>query len=401
VQPKVSLEAVRIDGFRSCDGTAFSPHPQLSVLIGPNGSGKTNILQGIALLAAWLTPTAAQAERAGRQAAADTQVTAAFQVGAEALALRATVRLRGNAAPAESVIALKDEWREGGLPGANARGWVEIPFSFLLQARKIGPAATRTRSGTGPLDIPLTVPFMQFYAQHQTPAERITAFRQRIRYYSASQFTDPSQCPSTLEIDPDDLPGAVTPAGRGHRQFLVDLYQLHQTDPARYAAYLGLVGPRGLKLLTSIQWKGGPTGDERTWVRPTVRRDADRLGFNQLSEGTFRSLALVFYLMADDSDLLLLEEPEVGVHRGLLVSLLELIRSQSRHKQILVSTHSDFVLDTVQPENVFAVTRGSRGKTAVRALADGYSAQEMAALREYLRTEGSLGEYWRHFGLES
>ena len=64
---------------------------------------------------------------------------------------------------------------------------------------------------------------------------------------------------------------------------------------------------------------------------PTVIRDADRLSFNQLSEGTFRALALIFYLMADDSDLLLLEEPEVGVvHSGLLVSLLKLIHFTAR-----------------------------------------------------------------------
>ena len=125
------------------------------------------------------------------------------------------------------------------------------------------------------------------------------------------------------------------------------------------------------------------------------------MSFSQLSEGTLRALALVFYLMAGDTDLVLLEEPEVGVHRGLLVSLLELIRSQSQRKQILLSTHSDFVLDYVRPENVFAVTRNAQGKTVVNGLMDGASAKKLADLKDYLRTEGSLGEYWRTFGLES
>jgi len=145
----------------------------------------------------------------------------------------------------------------------------------------------------------------------------------------------------------------------------------------------------------------GRTVRDPVWVIPTVRRDADRLSFSQLSEGTLRALALVFYLLADDTDLVLLEEPEVGIHRGLLVSLLELIRSESQRKQILISTHAEGVLDAVQPENVFAVKRDAQGKTQVRALAQGTAEKDLAALREYLSQEGSLREYWRTFGLES
>jgi len=101
------LEAIRIDGFRSCEGTTFSPHRELSVLIGPNGSGKTNILQGIALLAAWLTPTAVSAARAGGRTSADPRVTAGFRIGDQAMALRATVWVREGGEAPEAALALK------------------------------------------------------------------------------------------------------------------------------------------------------------------------------------------------------------------------------------------------------------------------------------------------------
>jgi hypothetical protein len=204
----IYLESVRIEGFRSCEGTVFSPHRELSVLIGPNGSGKTNILQGIALLAAWLTPTAVSAERAGGRAGADPQVTAGFRIGDQAVALRATVRTRaGGEAPAE-VLALKDEYRVGALPAANARGWVELPLSFLVGSTGAGSRSTR---GKGPLDIPLTVPFMQFYAAHQREAEQIAAFRRGIRYYSASEFTNPALCPTALVLDAEGARTSTKP----------------------------------------------------------------------------------------------------------------------------------------------------------------------------------------------
>ncbi|MFW9998379.1 MAG: AAA family ATPase, partial [Candidatus Odinarchaeota archaeon] len=38
------IKRIQIQDYRSCLDTSFDFHPNLSVLIGPNGSGKTNIL---------------------------------------------------------------------------------------------------------------------------------------------------------------------------------------------------------------------------------------------------------------------------------------------------------------------------------------------------------------------
>jgi len=44
------LKRILIENYRSCLRTSIDLHPNLSVLIGPNSSGKTNILQAIMLL---------------------------------------------------------------------------------------------------------------------------------------------------------------------------------------------------------------------------------------------------------------------------------------------------------------------------------------------------------------
>jgi len=139
---------VRIEGFRSCDGTTFSPHRELSVLIGPNGSGKTNILQGIALLAAWLTPTAGSAERAGGRRAGDPQVTAGFRIGDQAVALRATVRTReGDATIQRSRLGLRDEivqFRHGAaarIAGSGSTIWSPSSWEFNIEYQQWEPHA--------------------------------------------------------------------------------------------------------------------------------------------------------------------------------------------------------------------------------------------------------------------
>ncbi len=125
------------------------------------------------------------------------------------------------------------------------------------------------------------------------------------------------------------------------------------------------------------------------------------MSFNQLSEGTFRSLAMMFYIITGKSSLLLIEEPEVCVHHGLLASFVEIIKQCSRHRQVVVSTHSDYVIDKLKPENVFLVSNNALRGTVVKPISKAMSNRQYAALKTYLDTAGNLGEYWRHSGFES
>jgi DNA repair ATPase RecN len=49
IQP-TSIDALRITNYRSCIDTTIDLQPDLSVLIGPNGTGKTTILNAFMLL---------------------------------------------------------------------------------------------------------------------------------------------------------------------------------------------------------------------------------------------------------------------------------------------------------------------------------------------------------------
>jgi predicted ATPase len=121
---------------------------------------------------------------------------------------------------------------------------------------------------------------------------------------------------------------------------------------------------------------------------------------SQLSEGTFKTMGLLYYLLTSKSRLLLIEEPEVCVHHGLLATIVELTKSVSNSKQIVMSTHSDYVLDKLNPEAVFLVRNmGAKGTFATK-ISKALSKDSYNALKEYLETSGSLGEYWRQGGLD-
>jgi predicted ATPase len=138
---------------------------------------------------------------------------------------------------------------------------------------------------------------------------------------------------------------------------------------------------------------------DRRLIVPTVTVGESELSFAQLSEGTFRTLALLFYIVTDRSQLLLIEEPEACVHHGLLTSVVNIIQEFSAEKQIIFSTHAEAVLDRLEPEQVRLVSRKKSG-TQVNAISAKMSARKFGALKEYLITEGTLGEYWRHSGFD-
>jgi hypothetical protein len=244
--------------------------------------------------------------------------------------------------------------------------------------------------------------------------QRVAEFCRGIRYYGASQFTNPGNCPTSFSIEDDDR-RPISLGAPGHKGILRKIYYASK-QPASddYKQFLSIVGKRGLGLIDGLNFQEVPISSvdytvkvggkltekkkNRLLVIPQFEIGRQMLSPNQLSEGTFKTLALLFHVITDTSSLLLIEEPEVCVHHGLLSSILELIKSSSRRKQIIISTHSDYVLDHIEPENVFRITRDRSSGTVARRLEDALDAQEYLALRDYLSTSGNLGEYWREGG---
>ena len=98
--------------------------------------------------------------------------------------------------------------------------------------------------------------------------------------------------------------------------------------------------------------------------------------------------------------MLLVEEPEIGVHHGLLNSIISLIKSQSKSKQILISTHSDFVLDQLNPEDIVLIDRIVNKGTVAKSLTNSMTKSEYRGLKEYLKESGNLGDYWKESGFQ-
>ena len=108
----------------------------------------------------------------------------------------------------------------------------------------------------------------------------------------------------------------------------------------------------------------------------------------RLSEGTIRYLCLLAILChPTPPPLICLEEPELGLHPDILPGLAELLREASERCQLIVTTHSDTLVDalTDTPESV-VVCEKEKGQTRMKRLDKGDLSHWLEKYR--------LGELW-------
>ena len=113
----------------------------------------------------------------------------------------------------------------------------------------------------------------------------------------------------------------------------------------------------------------------------------------RLSDGTLRYLCLLAILChPNPPPLVCLEEPELGLHPDILPGLADLLREASERCQLIVTTHSDTLVDalTDTPESV-VVCEKENGQTTLRRL----EKDRLSGRLEDYR----LGEYWASGGI--
>ena len=118
---------------------------------------------------------------------------------------------------------------------------------------------------------------------------------------------------------------------------------------------------------------------------------------SQASEGALLLTAFLTLAHGDTPDVLLIEEPENGLHPSRLEMVIDLLRKIStgevgnRPRQVIVTTHNPLLLNYARPEEVRVVRRDPETGTQVRPMTE---ATDLPKLLE----EFAVGELWYMLG---
>lgn len=133
-----------------------------------------------------------------------------------------------------------------------------------------------------------------------------------------------------------------------------------------------------------------PTGpSRRDMILNWREKGSDQIfGPHQLSDGTLRALCLITLLMQPPDDLpalIVVDEPELGLHPYALNVIAALFGKAAHHTQILISTQSSSFLSNFDHEDVIVVSRSGAESQFTRP--------DPTKLDMWLE-EYSLGEVW-------
>jgi predicted ATPase len=85
--------------------------------------------------------------------------------------------------------------------------------------------------------------------------------------------------------------------------------------------------------------------------------------------------------------MLLVEEPENGLHPARISEVMKVLREVAKTTQVVIATHSPLVINELRSEEVSVLTRDAMSGTTVRLIKDTPNFEERAKVY-------ALGELW-------
>lgn len=392
------LTYLRIRNYRALRDVELRDLTPLTVFIGPNGSGKSTVLDALAFLAEAVSGNLQQAwEKRNRFAGMRTRGSEGpieFEV---TISIEPELSLSYTAELIEtesSVICLneqlvrKDAGKEYPLFILEREDQRQI---FLIMSDELPefddePSNNEKRLINGieytvmASYTNISIPHVAFMTRRTGPTRAlIQAFKNLFTSYRYIHLTDDhlkgysdAGPREKLATNGDNLPNV--------------LYYLHTRHPdalARITAQLRRWVPGLADVVTEI------TSDERLLLRFKDASFEKPLPAQYMSEGTMRLAALLTLLYEPNATgLLAIEEPENELHPRLLPRLAEELVKATETRQLLIATHSPFLLDALEPEQVWILHRGADGYTQATRTVD------IPQVKEAVEDGSPLGYLW-------
>lgn len=342
------LAKIEVEGFTSIRSAAVELGP-LNVLVGANGAGKSNFVQALGLL--------------GRIVDSELGLFVGLSGGASALLNTSgskQIRVRLDAPPnsyqATLQAAANDE-----LIFTDESVFFHGDGYPQLYSESIGRGHRETRLHEAASDVAR-------YVLELLRGCRVFHFHDTSADAPVKQMVSTADN-ITLHQDAGNL-GAV-------------LLDLQRSDPAAYRRIVGAirqVAPFFRDFVLKPE-----AGDS---IRLRWRQvDSDSVfSANQMSDGTLRFVCLVTLLLSPTLPaLVVLDEPELGLHPYAIVQLAALLRQASTRSQVLIATQSVTLMNQFAIDDLIVVERTNGTSTFERPDPD--------RLRDWL-DEYSLGELW-------
>lgn len=367
-----------VQGYRSLVDVSLPLRP-LTVMIGPNGSGKTALLELFQLLkeAAQEKLTNGLEKLGGLNGVLSKipngpdrlKVDLAVDIG---LSNQEPLHYRFELAPRDVGYVIPLERLEWPLTSQTPEPYIKAHYEDVYYADPTTSGSVRPTWDYHHSELALAqVPRM--YAGPE-------ALRHGLSQTNFYSFLDVRRR-SAIRL-PQALIPATRPDPNGENLYAV-LYNLRTSYPDSYA-HIEEVLQSGFPGFAHLEFPVVGAGQvTMAWYEEALTAP---LYPGELSEGSLRFLWLATILLSPaNSPLMLIDEPEVSLHPELLKLLAELLQDAATRQQIIVATHSPDLIRWLQPAEIVVLDK-EQGQTQ-------FTWADSLDLAEWLK-EYTLGELW-------
>ena len=344
-----AIRAISIEGFRSIAELRDLEMRPLNVLIGANGSGKSNFLGALQLLRTAILSASRTSDYVRRSGGAN--------------------RLLHFGSKKTRSISFSIRFRDG-----LADFSVDMPYGADDQ---LFPRISIAATGLPP-------DFASNLEVQPGMAPALEFLRSRLESWRLYHFHDAGSTSPMKETGKVDDNRYLRPDGANLAAFLYFLRKRHGSSYTQIRRTIRLTAP------FFDDFALEPLALNEDTIRLEWRHaDSDAyFDASSLSDGSLRFIALATLLLQPASlrpSVIFLDEPELGLHPHAITLLASLLKQASVESQVIVATQSPILLDHFDPEDVLVAERVN-GATELHR-------QDAEALKVWLE-DYSLGQLW-------
>jgi predicted ATPase len=321
------IASVTVRGFRSLAKVEDLQLPQLAVLIGANGSGKSNLIRFFQMLG-WMLRGQNLQEFVLRQGGGDDQLFMGVRTTPR---LDAEIRIETQAGRNDYRFAL-----------------THVAGDTLMLVDEAYRFSAREREGLNQW-LPLTMPAKEARIADRIDTDQTARVIVRLlRGCVTYQFHDTSE--KALLKQRWDLTENAYLRSDGANLAPI-LYRLREREPLRYRLIVKQIA-RVLPNFKEFELK--PAYDKLA-LRWSAKGADKSFGAHLTSDGSLRLFCLLTLLNLPDEmlpDILFLDEPELGLHPHAISLLAQMIQRVAATRQVFLATQSPLLVDCFELENI-------------------------------------------------
>lgn len=355
------LDTITVKGFKSLASIESLPLRAINVIVGPNGAGKSNFIGVFSFLHAiregHLQDYVIKAGGADKVLHFGTKVTQkieigiTFQEGVNRYRIELSPTATDQLYPNAEIVSF---WNKDKYPTGR-------PFDEVLPARGLEAGISDPRS--------------------RKIAEYVRSHLDRWRLYHFHDTSSTSPMKLTGDINDNRF---LRPDGSNLAAFLYFLRQRHEASYALIRRSVQRVAP----FFDDFQLAPQQLNQSKIRLEWRHRNSEGFFDASSLSDGTLRFVALATLFLQPEQyrpSVILVDEPELGLHPYAISMLASLVKQSSHKTQVIVSTQSPLLLDHFQPEDVLVADRVQSATVLTRL--------QPGNLHSWLE-DYSLGQLW-------